>query len=1503
MPLPGGPTDKLGNRYENWWTVRHLVGMLHGACESIRIEDPGVDKAEFVLTVGGVREWHQAKRSHSTGRWTLATLAGSNVEILQAIGALLDGNADRFVFVSATDARELAELADRARQAATPQEFGTVFLKAREHADRFAQLRKEWKDCDLETAYERLQRIEVRTADERTLKDLTRSGIAAAYLGNPDDLIAELRTIAEDSVHETITREDLIAKLAARGFAMRRAVRPESAVAMVEDATRRYLGSVRGKLIRRTLVPRSETQTLLGILGDRASDIVLTGKAGAGKTGCAIEFVDELRSRRVPVLVLRLDRIDPVSTAEELGRKAGLEESPALVLAAAAQGREAVLVIDQLDAISTASGRSTGFFDAIEGVLTETHGLRERVNIHVVVVCREFDWENDHRLKRLLANGHGRVSVDVFSIERVRELLAAAAFDPTLLEPRQLELLRLPQNLSLFLDAGFDPAQAPVFNTAAELFNRYWDAKRRAVRERAGGVADSWMAVIDIVVEEMTRTQQLSVPRESLDAIDPEYLNQMSSEGVLTFDSRRYGFGHESFFDYCFARTFLSRQRTLVALLTSDEQHLFRRSQVRQVLTYLRDVDRTRYLSELSGVLSDARVRVHIKDLAFALLGSVGDLSEDEWTIWEPRVRQMLEAIEAGDPRKADKISALGWQHLFRSPSWFTAAVKKGLVAAWLAADGPRANVAVNLLRFHERHAADTVAELLERYAGSGGDWPARLRWVVEWSDHTTSRRLFDLTLRLLDNGVLDEARAPIAANSTFWSMFYQLGKQRPQWVPEVIAHWLRRRTAVLAAKGEALGRAEIFGYDQFAEEPIGDAAAKAPLEFVRHVLPVILDLSDRAVYKDATPPKHDAVWPILIKSDHAGADGACITGLNTALKRLARDGHDLRAVIDDLRRRDTYVANYLLQVLFTAGANRHADEAAEMLVAESWRFECGYSNSHWIATELVRAITPQCSPDVRARLEAAILTYLSPWERTEHGYKSSGFASFSIFSAFPSELRSDGGRRRFGELERKFDKPAEPPRVIGMRAVQSPIEKDSAEKMTDEQWLRAIKRHCSEHRRGEGLKGGARQLARTLEVMVTQQSERFAKLALRLPNDTNPIYLDHILVGLKRSALSSEMKLAVCRKAFTDARELCGRSIADVLGACEDSLPDEAIDMLVWLATEHPHPAQEAWQAEAGGERTHYNGHIITNGINTTRGHTAEAIGDLIWRNATYLQRFRDALERMVRDRSTCVRACVAGTLRAVAYHDAGFALMLFGHLENNADERLLATVHVYQFIRWLLRDHFDVLRPTVERMLRSSDSHVAETGASLAGVAALHHERAADLDREAAAGNGHQRRGLAKVAAANIGNEDYRTWCEVRLAAFFNDTDEEVRKEAAASFRHLLDESLERYEPLIIAFTDSLSYRDDSMSILLLLEKSPRRLPGITCVVCEKFLDRFSDEAQDVRTSRMGDARTVTQLVFRTYHQHQADKWTRRALDLIDRLCLETIGDPRKELDAFER
>ena len=1482
--------------------------MLGGETDAIRIEDLGVDKAEFVVMAGTHRELHQARRSHPNGKWSLAALRADG--LLQAIGEQLAGNDDQFVFVSGSDARELAELCEAASDSESDTEFQQHFLEAAERRKRFEKLRECWA-CDGPTARERLRRTHIRTIDERELRDKVTWGVTALFLATPATVVAELRGNAEDSVHRTLFRQDLVEQLSRRGFPRRHLRNPEHAIPAVQATTDCFLDIARRKLIQRRLVSKAAAETLLSRLDRVPSDSVVTGRAGSGKTAFVVEILDRLRDRGLPALAFRLDRVpfDSVSTTADLGRELRLEESPALVLAAAAEaaGCPSVLIVDQLDAVSTMSGRSSAAFDLVEQLFHEARGMRARAVIHTVVVCRAFDWQNDSRLRQLMPpDSPAQVEVAEFTVEEVRTILTDAGFDPVLFLPRQLELLRLPQNLSLFLEAGFGASRVPAFDTAKVLFDRYWDAKRQSVTDQITTSPDRWLEVIQILCDKMTSAQQLSVAKERLDRFPPGYLKQMASEGVLTFDGRRYGFGHESFFDYCFARLFVNRPESLVSFLEQSEQHLFRRAQVRQVLAYLRDANRDRYVRELAGLLSDERIRPLVKELAFALLAEVTDPTENEWAIWEEWTAPALKAIEEGTPNP-DKLSALAWRKFFGSAPWFAFVDRRGVVESWLDSGNDQlTNLAMSYLNVHHRHSPDRAATLLAPYADRGGQWSVWLRNFMQWAELHESRRFFDLFLHLVDNGTLDEARGPIAENSTFWSMLYGLSENCPEWIPEVLAHRLRRRLAVMQAAGEKLGGWELLGYDDSVVEMAEESATQAPAAYVEHVLPVVLEMSDSALTGDE-PPRHDAVWPLLIKSEFRSGEDACLAALAGALATLARGGStDLRDVIADLRRRDTHIANHLLLALYAGGAARHADETTTLFCAEPWRFQCGFSDSeHWCAREAIRAVSKHCTDENRKRLEAVILQYVPPDERTSYGYRESGRAQFALLSAIPEELRSPRASMRFKELERKFGEPEGQPRGITGGWVGPPINEEDTEKMTDGQWLRAIAKYRSKDRMHftlDGVTGGAWQLAQVLEKRTKEQPERFARLSLRFPEDTNPIYLERTLAGLKGAVAASELKLQVCRKAFGGSRGHCGKSIADVLGSIEDSLPDDAIEMLHWLATEHDDPATELWQVDAPGGGKYYRGDIHTVGINSTRGRAAIAVWDLILRDAAYVEQFRPTLDQLVRDQSASVLSCVAGTLRAVAYSDSALGMLLFLRM-NLYEDRLLATRHVYGFIRDRLRESFAELRPLVERMLRSSEPEVCEAGARLASLALLMDQGAADLVDKALHGDARPRLGVTQVASANIANPECRHWSEEMLAELFDDDDTAVRGEAASCFRHLKDEVFETYGDLIEAFCDSRAFQEGSSSVLRTLEKSLGRLPGMTCLVCEKFLERFADEARDIRTRRAGDTFTLARLVFRTYQQHQNDEWTSRTLNLIDHLCLEGIGDAGSHLDQFER
>ena len=1505
MPLKGGPANKLGNRYETWWTVSQLVRMLRGDTDEIRIEDLGFEKAEFVVKAGSCRELHQVKRSHPNGKWSLAALSADG--LLQAIGQQLAGNDDRFVFASGSGAPELSELCEAAKCAESVEEFKQAFLAATERKKWLKRLLGHW-NCEVPAAIDQLRRIEIHTIDERELVEKVQCGVQALFLANPYRVVEKLRGIAEDSVHRTLRRRPLVDELSQHGYQLRRLRSPEHAGDALEAATNGYLDGARSRLIQKKLVRRTAAEVLLSRLEAAGTDSVLTGRAGTGKTACVIEVVEGLYARGMPVLAFRLDRVFSAYTTTDLGSLLDLEESPILVLAAAAEaaGCLGVLIVDQLDAVSTMSGGKSEAFDLVDRLLREARGIRSRAIIHTVVVCRAFDWKNDSRLRQLMPDSYAQVNVNEFTVEEVKTILADARFNPALFPKRQLELLRLPQNLSLFLEAGFDASRTPEFGTATKLFDHYWDKKRQMVAGRVK--QDRWMEVMKTLCDEMTSTQQLSVAKERLDIFQPDYLHSLASEGVLTFDGRRYGFGHESFFDYCFARLFVVQPESLVSFLMDSKQHLFLRAQVRQALTYLRDADFPLYVQEVDGLLSAEAIRPHIKHLVFALLAEVANPTEEEWAIWERWIAPALKAIERGTPNP-DKLSEIAWRRFFGSPWWFAFAKWRTVIKRWLASgNGRLADEAVSYLRIHQRHGPDIVVSMLEPYADCGDEWPQRLRYIMDFADVGTSRRVFDFYLCLIENGVLHDPHKPDAVKGPFRRMVYLLAESRPQWVPEVLAKRLQRRLSFMMETGEDLRQMELFRYSNSIAEIFDKAASRAPAEYVQHLLPVILQISDFALIGDRSP-RPDAVWPILTRTERPDGEEACLAALAKALAALAREGNtDLSNVVADLRRRDTHIANHLLLALYRGRADRCADEAVALLCEEPWRFECGFSdNPNWCAMEAIRAVVSHCSPKICNRLETVLMRYANSYERTGCGYKENGRSRFALLSAIPSELRSPRANLHFDELKRKFGEPEGKPRKITGGYVSSPIESTAAEKMTDDQWLRAIAKYNANRTdySGDRIKGGAPQLARILEQRVEEEPVRFAQLSLRFLANTNPVYLDRILAALRESTVDSALILQVCCKAFQESPGHCGKSIADVLGSLEEALPDRAVQMLHHLATEHDDPARELWRREVGNSEPFYGGDIYMNGINTTRGRAANAIRDLIFEDAAYVDRFQHTLATMIRDPSPAVLSCVAAAVETVAFVDISLGMSLFPRM-NLSEDRLLATRYVYRLIHRGLRAYLSEMLPIISRMLRSSEPDVQESGARLASIAALIHENSkdvADLANEAFRGPAKCRLGVAQVAYANIAVPEYRTWAEERLCLLFNDDDIEVRRIAASCFDKLRNESLQSYEGLITSFCDSKAFHDESTYLVETMEESSGRFPGVTCVVCERFLDRFADEARDIRTSRSADAHGIGKLIFRTYQQHQQGEWASRALDLIDRLCLEGVGDIGSKFEEFER
>ena len=643
----GGEADKIANSYEGLWTTDQLFDLLDGEAELLEPE-PLIDGVgiEFVKTLpGGIREFHSVKVRTAENSWTIAVLTRPNPDTGRSVlGDLLAKTladpSNHSYFISIVPANALDILCDDARRSGDFATFrraldGADHVRRRDFHDRIVPI------CDgsEESAFDQLRRVHVVSINEEVLKKNVEREIRKGFyrtdlnplnLGDVRRLLAE---VIEDNMRQRIDHEKLTARLSAEGLRETNwAAHDSLPKQQVEARNETYFRHVTQQLINGSQIHREETnEAFTWITQGDGQFGVFVGSAGLGKSCAAAELVLSLQSAGIPYLAIRLDIQPNEMTAQGFGQLLGLPTSPVDVLEGIARGGLSVLIIDQLDALSFVSGRNQNLWAVFEDLIREAE---EYPKLKILVACRAFDLENDPRLRTLIARKKAnRIPLRLFAVDLVKTEVQKSGFDPGTLSLRQLELLRVPMHLSLFLES--DPAGKPPFQTVQDLYDQYWDRKQDFLKEQLGRPC-LWREVIDALCNELSRRQTLSAPADPIDDAYHDDARAMASANVIVEENGTYRFFHEGFFDYAFARRFAAKGgKILDLLLNGGEQHLFRRGQVRQILTYLRSKDNQTYLIELEQLLTEGRVRTHLKRLVLDWMRTLTDPSAEEARILE----------------------------------------------------------------------------------------------------------------------------------------------------------------------------------------------------------------------------------------------------------------------------------------------------------------------------------------------------------------------------------------------------------------------------------------------------------------------------------------------------------------------------------------------------------------------------------------------------------------------------------------------------------------------------------------------------------------------------------------------------------------------------------------------------------------------------------------------------------------------------------------------------
>ena len=1205
MPLPGGAAEKYGNRYERRWTVACLLDVMDGKTDLIRLEppDPEGQGFEFWTKTHDIQKYYQVKRQRSDGHWTLPALRKEGV-LTNFTAKLREDPTARCVFVSATSADQLAELSDRARRAQGWEEFNTTFLSADQRRKDFDRVRQSQPEVPEEEIYEQLKRVCIRTLDESSLRTMIESRVSILVEENAAKVVDVLAEMVSEKVHHELTACDIWNHLQSRGICRRQWDSFPQVLQAVREANQRYLNFLRGQTIAHPILPRQEAGKVHDLLedSDGKAGVLLTGEAGIGKSGVLLQVVEELLNANTPVVALRVDRLEFTQLPDEVGQQIGLPDSPVNVLAAVAQGRPCVLVIDQLDALSIASGRNTDLFDCVYEIVLQAQAHPQ---MSILLACRKFDLDHDPRLHQLTRSKGVAETLVVERLrhETVREVVSRFDLDSNSLNFKQLDLLSLPLHLKLLSElAENEETRALNFEKAQDLYEQFWNYKRRIIEKRLGRQVQ-WTKVVYALCDYMHEHQTLSAPEV---AVEDWYRDAeaMVSENVLDLDNKRFSFFHEGFFDYAYARHYVKDPQSLLNLLVKGEQHLFRRAQVRQILLYLRDTDFNRYIADLKAVLSSPGVRFHLKQVVFALLADLSKPVEEEWNV--------LSNFAGRD--FSEPLTRLAWETV-RRPPWFQLVDSLGLVQRWLVdPDESFVDRAVSILNEVQKEMPDKVADIVEPYVGESEQWNSRLRHLALWGDWSQSRRYLELVFQLIDTGVLDDVQGALGTNSDFWSHPYRFQSSHPSWGCEAVGHYLNRRRRLSLKAGQP----NPFDYkegaiadSEFAEDTLKELAGNAPESFVREVMPFMQAVIEDCASQERGGLWTDSVWSMRIFQDEFGIDAALLGAMEKALSELAAEHTNIyRSVIEPIRESPFETVQYLLIRSLAANGPAFADEGVDHLCKSPERFKIGYSsNSHWASRQLIESISPHCSDQKLKQLETLLLGYYSDWEKDVWGRKQFGYAQFTLLSGIIEARRSAEVHKRLGELRRKFaqQEPASPQPMEAQWA-QSPIPEEAAKEMNDAQWLSAIQQHDTDEREftqdGDYV-GGARELSRILEDRVKQEPKRFAELVLKFPDHTNYCYFEAVLSGLRESNLDIETIVKVCERCHRIEGRRLGRYICDpIANSAQGEVPAEALDLVAWYATEDPDPQQEMWRTPvSSGKGYYYGGDILNAAINTNRG------------------------------------------------------------------------------------------------------------------------------------------------------------------------------------------------------------------------------------------------------------------------------------------------------------
>lgn len=1511
--LRGGVSDKLGNEYEALWAARHLISVYLGEADSLRYEPIEVGGFEFELKLSRKSEWHQSKQSSTSARWTISGLAGNGVlhQFKKQLSA--DGDA-RCVFVTDNNAAAFGHLAKKAQQSQRFIDFEAAISQSKENRIDFDTLKREW-NVDAEAAYHYLSRCRVETTSTDSIQSYLDQLFAAYFFNDPKVTRDAFFSILRSHLTHQITRPLLISELETRGIQPKDYAATPTASDEIKHATQQYLEDINS---RKPMVEIDRTVTVNEVASwYEKSDLeilILTANAGAGKSYVVAKCIDRFLSEGAPVLAIRIDRNLDINHLNQLGMSTlGIDDNPLAVLALSSRTKQPILVIDQLDAVSDASGRRQSAKDVVFDLI-QSNTLRARVKI--ILACRAWDFENDTRFKSLV----GKSSTQRLAVPEltwkvdIEPALLASGYATTLLSERQTEILSNPASLAIFLRLSEPNRPFLDFSNSHQLIERLIDEADREISEKG----ESWSAweVMGVIVDRMNKQRQLAVPSALVD----NYKNArrlLQSTGLISLSGDTVQLSHESYFDFIFARKFVAEGQSLSVWLKGDEQQLFRRTQVRQILEYMRTQSGSwgEYLREVKSILCDDYIRYHIKDAVARWLAGCANPKVDELNIILSR---------SGDG-EIDKL----FQRILFGRAWFRLLVERGLILQWLNSTEKWRDLACRRIQVAMEHDATLATTVLREYWRQSPDNIEVVAKCMSWMRlGGNAKPAIELFLEIIPCLPQEEFTKPEPQKLQLITWNSCGADEALQILSVWYARWFELHPNDEPFVGDGMTTGQV-------DHHIAELMKDNPVAFLTYIGPLFVEAMRRSLLTPEGHERHLADWLFTRSfSDEKRWGGLIKAAIERGAKTNPEVVRDFASSLDNNWGRPAL--HYKLCAISQAPSVCHelfveliehpelfrADErgcgflpaaaAAKMckpyLSDNEWeRFEhrlLDHKPEHRLVLESIR----------KNKKDGATITDLMKEGWLQYKYSKNGYEKWAIIETVGKDAFTDKIIRELPMLRRKFGDEFALAEESGGGAVISPLPKDIASKMSDQNWLSAISHYDSDSTREykqDHVLGGAKELAGMLEHITKENPKRYINLLPQIPNTAHEAYACHIIDGLKSSELPIDDLIGALKNAF----RFNGDEFATSLVYFVDAKPGVAKDEWVFsflkdIALNGLAPSrsnidddEEIWGSLGAADIFGKREKTISSGVFANRRSAWEALSSVAWGVSSRSKEIFDLIERQISSEENLdVMPAITRAVHGLINSDRDRAFIALERIANR-DIRLVTNFYTHRIFNWLLWQDLKRFNFIVEMLISSENEDQAAFGYLWKAQRAICRE-----DRDIGFEELIDQNELAARCAAVVANDllfDDKTheraleW----VKRFIRHSNSSV---VDAGFRVNWDEALNKNDDtieLVEKFITSPAFERKSNRLIYLLSDCADRYPKMALRVANRILDLQAKKGHE-QNDKWDYVYHLDQLVMGAYEGLEGHpEQQRSALDLIDRFLASESYQIDRLLANFDR